>query len=432
MSYVILPRGIEDARDISDKFYQQMCLINMLRGKYRLFPDCIFKKLNLNQIEKDDDLILLPPDYTAEDLELLYLYEIDEIADREKLKYKGILELPVPFISDKNLYLYDQIADRLSTNKAWLEELIRFYDLLTDELIMVDKKGLKPSDFLYEQNGSIKYFIGYSSLTLRADKVGILENNLYSLAHLLYLYYLEDTENRQAKLYQQEWFKRIEGRLIKPLVYGDNSNRLYQNFREIMTDLAGEAKYLFSRKRIGVFLDVANILTPLLVSDDGMVINFDKLLARVYGKIESRKIDKKIAVMFLPSNEGNSCLDNLLSFIENYLKSYGFQVIMVGNETQKAKTLVQGKEIDVDDQKLLEIIGKSRQEMDSILLLTGDKHFFSLVKELQDQGKEIRIISVTGDSTYKGFCNSFNHSFLDQYWDCIEYVAREDVNNGSL
>jgi len=136
--------------------------------------------------------------------------------------------------------------------------------------------------------------------------------------------------------------------------------------------------------------------------------------------------------MFLPVNEGNSYLDNLLSFIENYLKSYGFQVIMVGNETQKAKTLVQGKEIDVDDQKLLEIIGKSRQEMDSILLLTGDKHFFSLVKELQDQGKEIRIISVTGDSTYKGFCNSFNHSFLDQYWDCIEYVAREDVNNGSL
>jgi len=432
MNYVLLPRGIENGRGIIDKFYKQVCLLTMLQDRHKFIPHCNFTKLNLNQIKEDAHLSFLPTDYTAEDLELFYLYEKDELAAWGKKNTYGSLALPVPSISGENLYLYDQIAAKLSSNKTWIEELIRFYNFLTEELIAVDIEGLRPADFLYERDGNIKYFLGYSFLALKAEKQEVLENNLHSLAYLLYLYYLEDTEKQQAKLYQQEWFKKLEGRLIEPLVYGDSAHKLYQGFEEILSDFAGKTKYSLSQNRIGVFLDVANILTPLLISSDNMVINFDRLLARIYGKIESRKIDKKVAVMFQPTYEDNDYLDNLLFFTEEYLVSYGFQVIKVGNERQKAKTLIGGQESDVDDTKLMELIQKSRRELDSILLLTGDRHFYDLARELKSQGKEVRIISVTENSTYKGFCSTFEHSFLDEYWDCIEFLSREDVTNGSL
>ncbi len=432
MSYILLPRGIENGSGIIDKFYKQVCLLSLLQGRYKLIPDCKFRKLNLNQIREDDSLSFLPNNYTVDDLELIFLYEKDEMADWGNKATYCPLSLPAPSISGENFYRYEQIAAKLSGNRTWVEELIRFYDFLTDELITVEREGLKPTDFVYDRDGNVKYFLGYNSLTLKAEKQQVLENNLHSLAYLLYTYYLEDTEKQQARLYKQEWFKKLEGRLIEPLVYGDSAHKLYQDFKEILADLAGKAKYSMSKKRIGVFLDTANILTPLLISNDSMVINFDKLLAKVYGRIESRKIDKKTAVMFLPTYEDNNYLDNLLYFTEEYLINYGFQVVKVGNESQKAKTVIEGQEIDVDDIKLLEIIRSSRREVDSILLLTGDRHFYDLARDLKNQGKEVQIISVTEDSTYKGYYNTFKHSFLDDYWDCIEYISRKDVIDGSL
>ena len=163
-----------------------------------------------------------------------------------------------------------------------------------------------------------------------------------------------------------------------------------------------------------------------------MIIDFDSLLAEIYGKIESRKIEKKIAVMFEPAYEESDYLDSLLLFTEEYLHKYGFKVVKVSNKKRKAKTVVNGQEYDVDDIKLQEIIHQSQKELDSILLLTGDRHFYELSRELEEQGMEVRIISVSEDSTYKGFYNNFNHNFLDEYWNCIDYISREDVGNGSF
>lgn len=469
MSYAILPRGIENGSGIIDGIYKQMCMINLLRGKHKLIPDCKFKKFNFSKTEGKERLndtetgcgdvldanrySFVPLSFSGEDLELIYLYERDEIASYQQeiqqllksreggqhyfafLKRIAVKDhagsryftLPVPCFFGQNLYRYEEIASKLSENKSWIEELVKFYAFLTGELIQVDIHGLKPGDFLYDRAGNLKYFLGYHSLTLKADSQGLLENNLNSLAQLLYHYYIEDTEKQQAKLYQQSWFEKIEGRLIEPLVYGETAHKLYQDFTEILADLKGGASYSLSRKRIGVFLDVANIFTPMYFAGDKMMINFDRLLAKIYGRIESRKIRKKVAVIFLPGYEGmrGEYIFELILNIKEYLEEYSFKVITVESDSLKAKTIVEGREVDLDDLKLLEIMRDSRDEVDSILLLTGDRHFYNLAREFQEEGKEVKIISVSPESTYKGFIKNFKHSYLDEYWDCIEFIHNE-------
>lgn len=451
--YAILPRGIEDGRNIIDNIYRQLCLINFLRGKHRLIPEFQYKKMTLSLLA-EGQYKPVPVDFSGDELELLSLYVSDELVYLKKELKQLVREhllavksnngpglinqfansfptdfpeikgkaLPVPCFARSNLFLYQQVIDKLPENPCWLEQLVQFYDFLTGENIAVTR--LEPGDFLYDPAGNIKYLICYNHLTIKSDRRLILDHNLRSLARLLYQYYIEDTEKHQAKLFKQKWFEKIEGRLIEPLYFDGTSHPLYQNFQEIILDLKNQLTFSVNKKRIGVFLDVANFFSAMFTKMSRMEINFNQLLARVYGRGESRRIKKKIAVMFWPFYRDDRQREQKLSFLltlKDYLQANGFVVIKAENKAAQAKTVVDGEVIDVDDVKLIEIMESSLQELDSILLLSGDRHFFDIIRKYEQNGKEVRVISISADSTYQQYPINFNHQYIDQYWQCIDF-----------
>lgn len=427
-NYVLVPGELETGLRIRAKFYQQMCILNLLQGKSALIPDVKFKKLSISNL-KNGNYQIVPGGFSEDDFELISLYEKEEVNKFNQQvkdeKFSGSNEnremfLPVPVFEQEGLYRYKEICGKLSNNTYWLEQLIDFYIFLTGEFLEININRIKPTDFLYDQKGRIRYFLGFNYLKLKSDSEYLLNNNMNSLAHLLYNYYLEDTEKQEAKLYGQKWFEKIEGRLIEPLVIGDYSYKFYSNFEEIKLDLKGKLKDYLRKKRIGVFLDVANIFKVI-----GTIrIDFNKLFKEIYGRIESRKIQKKIAVIFIPRYESKQKSLNVFKKmikIKKYLSSYGFQVIEVENDSARAKTIVNDIEIDVDDRKLIESMRKARDEVDSILLLTGDRHFYKIARDYQKNGKEVKIISLTKKSTYRNFISDFDHNFIYDYWQCIQW-----------
>ena len=451
--YAILPRGVEDGQNIIDNVYRQLCLINFLRGKHCLIPEFQYKKLPLSALA-EGHYKPLPVDFSGDDLELLSLYVIDELdylkkelkqlANEHRLSANGNNQqglinrlgnyfptgfpeikgtaLPVPCFPQSNLFLYKQVIDKLSQNPCWLEQIVQFYDFLTGENIEVTR--LEPGDFLYDLAGNIKYLICYNNLTIKSDRSLVFDHNLRSLARLLYQYYIEDTEKHQAKLFKQKWFKKIEGRLIEPLYFNGTSHPLYQDFQEIILDLKNQFNYSLNKKRIGVFLDVANIFSAMFTNLSRMEINFDQLLAQLYGRGESWRIKKKIAVMFWPVYRDDRQREQKLPFLlalKDYLQANGFVVIKAENKTAQAKTVVNGEVTDVDDRKLIEIMESSLQELDSILLLSGDRHFFDIIRKYEQNGKEVRVISVSASSTYQQYPINFKHQYIDQYWQCIDF-----------
>lgn len=423
-SYVIVPRDIENGSQIIEKVFNQMCLLNLLQKKHRLIPEVDFKKISLNEL-LTDKYHSVPRIFSEDEITLLKLYGREEINRFKDVNNTGNFVLPFPCFYQEGLHKYEMIATSLSDSNSWIFQLIKFFSFLTIEGYRLTIDGVEPGDFLYDQDGNLMYFTGYSQLTLNKGK-DLLDNNLLSLAHLFYNYYIKDTEKHEARLYQQSWFEKLEGRLIEPLIYGKYSAQMYSDFQEILLDMEGKLKSApDSRTRTGIFLDTANILTPLYSGFSKIRIDFDHLLVSIYGKLDSWKIDTRIAVMFLPTYQGEVNRDDkytLIMEIKEDLESYGFQVLVVENETAVAKHITKGKVEDVDDIKLIEVMGKYKNRLDRALLLTGDGHFYDIAYQYKQAGKEIKLVSITEESTSKQLVNNFDHKYIYDYHDCLEFI----------
>lgn len=420
--YVIIPEDIEDGSQIIGKVYNQMCLINLLKNKNELVPPVTFKKLSFSELLKDD-YQQVPVGFSEDEIELIRLYCQEEIAEFNKGKFK----LPFPCFYREDLYRYDGVAVKLSSDSLWLIQLVRFFAFLTEEGYTIEKEGTGPEDFLYSHHGKIVYFTGYSKLALSKRVNSLLEDNLLSLAHLLYNFYINDTEKYDARLYQQNWFEKLEGRLIEPLLYGKYSAGMYNDFGEILLDLKGKKPTRAYRRKVktAVFLDTANIFTPLHTGYSEVRIDFDKLLFSIYGKRVLWENPFRVAVMFLPTYQDRVNKDqkyNLLIEIKEDLESYGFRVVVVENKTARAKTINDGEVEDIDDMKLIEIMDKYKSKVERALLLSGDGHFYGIACGYRQAGKEIKIISTAEQSSSRKLVENFDHDFLYNYPDCLEFL----------
>ncbi len=420
--FLIIPRDVEDGHRIIEKIYSQLCIISTLSGKHVLIPSVNYRKMPIQEMIGKE---ILPVGFSGEEITLLSMYCNDELNISNSIS--NVLTLPIPFIKDSNIYKYQDIAKNLSNSDKWLLQIVDFFSFLTEVGYKISHDNIEPDDFLYRPDTSVKYFIGFNNLKYlkRTDKESIIEHNLKSLAFLLNKFYLQDTEKFDARLYQEKWFGKIEGRLIEPLLYNKYSAITYNSFSEIEEDLIGELKTKTQKKNIGVFLDVANMLTPMYTEYSRMEIDFNKLFQSIFGKKDARNIIKKVAVVFLPEYQGQVFKEDkydLIFDIKDYLESYGFEILTVENKTAAAKINIDGEFIDTDDNKLIEVMEKAFNELDSVLLLTGDKHFINIARKYRDYGKKIRLISVSEENTSKTIEKEFDHQFIYQYWDCINFI----------
>ena len=420
-TFLIIPRDVEDGHRIIEKIYSQLCIISTLAGKHDFIPSVNYRKMPIQEMAGQE---ILPVGFSEEEITLLSMYCNDELNISNSIS--NVLTFPIPFIKDSNIYKYQDIAKDLSNSYRWLLQIVDFFSFLTEEGYKISHDNIEPDDFLYRSDASIKYFIGFNNLQyMRTDRESIIEYNLKSLAFLLNKFYLQDTEKFEARLYQEKWFGKIEGRLIEPLLYNKYSAITYNKFSEIEEDLTGDLKTKTQKQKIGVFLDVANMLTPMYTEFSRMVIDFNKLFESIFGKKDARNIVKRVAVVFLPEYQGQVFKEDkydLIFDIKEYLEAYGFEILTVENQTAAAKINIDGEFIDTDDNKLIEVMERAFNELDSVLLLTGDKHFINIARKYRDYGKRIRLISVSEENTSKTIEKEFDHQFIYQYWDCINFI----------
>ncbi len=423
--YLIIPRNVEDGHRIIQKIYNQLCIISTLSGKQNLIPTVKYRKMSVNEMIGEK---IIPAVFSDEEITLLSMYCNDEIDSANLVPNisNKEMQIPIPFIEDFKVFKYQDIAKDLKSSSKWLLQIIDFFNFLTNEGYKISS-NVEPDDFLYRPDASIRCFIGFNNLQYikGLNKESIVNHNLNSLAFLLNKFYIQDTEKFDARLYQEKWFEKIEGRLIEPLLYNKYSAITYNNFSEIEEDLAGDLKTKVRKQNIGVFLDVANMLTPMYTEYSKMEIDFNKLFELVFGRKNSRNIVKKIAVVFLPEyNEQVFKKEkyDLIFEIKDYLDSYGFEVLTVENQTAAAKIDVDGELRDTDDDKLIEVMENSLNELDSVLLLTGDMHFIDIAQKYRDYGKDIKLISASEDNTSNIIMKEFDHHFIYEYWDCINYI----------
>ena len=70
------------------------------------------------------------------------------------------------------------------------------------------------------------------------------------------------------------------------------------------------------------------------------------------------------------------------------------------------------------------MIAKMRERVDKytkILVLTGDKHFLPVMKECEEKGVEVYVISIHPEDTSQEIVTYFKdrHHFITDYWESI-------------
>lgn len=333
---------------------------------------------------------------------------------------------PIPCMNSIGLFRFTEIDKELIADGLWIKQLVNFFRYLSQKNIKVEFDGedqLQPEYFLYNEAGKIECFLGFEFLNFQSFNMDLVEHNMKALARLLYIFYIS-----VPNLYNKsDSYPKIFGRFVRPSIQGDSLDVQYNNFKEIITEIESDddsKDIKTARMKVGLFLDVANILIGMGSNPGQLKIDFNKLLKRIYTGINLKRV-KKVAVIFIPiynSSEKTDKMFDKMMKIQNYLESYSFKVEIVENDTAKAKEVRGEVEYDVDDQLLIELMEKSIQEIDSLLLFSGDKHYEAVLNKYRNLGKEVKIVSLSENSTYAKYINDYDHYYITNFADCVEII----------
>lgn len=306
---------------------------------------------------------------------------------------------------------------QMGNNDHWVIQLIQFFTAITDEKISVDVENISLDDFLFDKSGKIIFFVSYDLLTCnRGGSYTLLEQNLRAFSKLItsfFNYYYSHCPNSVISIYHhQKPFFKLYNRLKDGISFND--------FEEIVRFYFNQENSV-QRKKIGVFLDVANIYKGI----HHLKINYHALFTKIYGISAQERIKGQYASLFLPVYEEEKKTEFVqlqLMMLKDDLERAGFMVLEVKNGKEKAKEIVDGKEYDIDDQKLIQKMLEKFHQLDSILLLSGDDHFYDVLLKYRHAQKDVQIISVHPDDTSKRIAEDFSaeHRYITDYWDCIE------------
>jgi uncharacterized LabA/DUF88 family protein len=321
--------------------------------------------------------------------------------------------VPVLSIGFSNEYsLARNHVSKMLRNQRWIRQLISFFQFITDTNMKANSR-IKMDSFLFSKDGDIKQFLMFNMLERsNAPSLEVLLHNLKVFQAMIQdfsgeLYgsggYREDQHNSDFNLL---------------MIALNKKEYAFDDFNEISAFFDQQGRRGKAPEKIAVFLDTANIFTGLHTYD----IDFSNLLSQVFG--EKKNITEQYAALFYPEYESESKTSYEKARRDEFrisLESQGFHVLTASNGTEKAKVMKDGLEIDADD---LTLIAKMRERMDKynkVLVLTGDKHFLPVMKEYEEKGVEVNVISIHPDDTSQEITTYFKnrHHFITDFWESI-------------
>lgn len=331
-----------------------------------------------------------------------------------KEKSARIDSIPVLSIQSVNEYSLNRThVSNMLNNQRWIRQLISFFQFITDIKVKAHPR-VKMDCFLFNKEGEIKQFLMYNLLDRStAPALEILLHNLKVFHALI--------QDFSGELYSSGSYREDQHNSDFNLLMIALSKREYafDDFTEIANFLDQQGKKRGEiEEKIAVFLDTANIFTGLHTYD----IDFSRLLSLVFG--EKKNISEQYAAIFYPKYESESKTRFEKMRRDEFkldLEAQGFKVLTASNNTKKAKVIENGQELDADDLKL---IAKMKERMDKytkILVLTGDKHFLPVMKEYEEHGIEVNVISIHPEDTSQEIVAHFKdrHHFITDYWESI-------------
>ncbi|MGV2939698.1 NYN domain-containing protein [Mesobacillus sp. LC4] len=328
-------------------------------------------------------------------------------ANRSKIDRIPVLSIPFK----KEYSLTRLHVSKMLNNQKWIRQLISFFQYITENKVK-GCPGLKIDSFLFNEEGEIEKFLMYNMLERsNASDTEILLHNLEVFAALI--------EDFSGELYGSGYREDQHNSDFNLLMIALNNNEYaFDDFNEIEAFLESQGKRGKSQEKIAVFLDTANIFTGLHTYD----IHFSSLLSKIFG--EKKNITEQYAALFYPVYESASKTSYEKARRDEFkasLEAQGFQVLVAANGRDKAKVIEGGREMDVDD---LMLIAKMKERMDKfkkVLVLTGDKHFLPIMKEYEENGIKVNVVSIHEDDTAQEIKTHFKdrHHLITDYWESI-------------
>ncbi len=333
-------------------------------------------------------------------------------------------KVPVLAINGKaELSLDDSHIPEMGRQDDWVLQLIRFFWAISAGHFVINAERLSYDAFLFTAKGKLAAFIDYGLLTSypaagnRDDAVN--EHNLRAFANLLSLfwdYYARmPSEEMAAVSHYDSRFQKLQDRLKDPNEIG------FSSFKEVFSYFVNQEEPAEStNERIGIFLDAANIYTDL----QDLEVDYRRLFTFLYGMERKKYIKDRFAVFFQPEYESKAkteAFGKWQNVLIRKLEEQGFEIILAGNEKAKAKQIVGGKVHDADDNKLIQRMEERMERLTEILLFTGDKDFYGILEKYKNSGRRVKVISTHPDSTSNRIRESFDHSYITDYWDCINF-----------
>ncbi|WP_227938282.1 NYN domain-containing protein [Alkalihalobacillus deserti] len=328
-------------------------------------------------------------------------------------------EIPIFEYSNKEISLHNEHIEQMTKNPKWIIQLVIFFSSLTKNKMTVTFEDLNFDSFVYNQNGTIAAFISYDLVNIRPNlsSTQMTETNLRAFSKLIWAFY-DYSSNVDT---DSSLFTNHNSLLYKLLQRIKSETEIeFTSFQEIASFLKGEEVNV-KPARFGVFLDVANIYTGLQT----MEIDYHSLFLSVFG-LEAKgriKEENKHAVIFLPVYEDerktNKVQRHQRELKETLELEFSFKVHETTNATPRAKSFINGEEIDVDDKMLIRKMEERLDYLDHILLLSGDAHFVDVLKKYKQEGKKVSVISIHEDDTSDKMQTEFDHKFIHEYAESI-------------
>lgn len=345
---------------------------------------------------------------------------------RENREKKGVI--PVLEI-DEAMKNFKDVIQLLGAQFDWVIEIANFIEVLTTHYIKLkdefykepqEDDTIEPMDyFLFDEQGKMRGFIGIHTLEVLDSWYMphgfefIEENNLRVFRYIVQFMY--DQLVIQASL-AEDYHERMEALKESPLeILCKSQNQLYSlsDLEEVVESIRND-KYreVREKKKIGIFMDTANIYTPL----KNIGIDFNKLLVCIYGPDKMKDIIYKYCtLLFLeyPNEYQHQYELERKSQKKKELEEYGFEVIEVKCKSRHAN--------QKDDEKLQDILDSHINTIQEALILTGDGHFVEYFRKYTRHGIQVKIISIDEETTANTIKKEFGNQlyYLEECWEAI-------------
>jgi uncharacterized LabA/DUF88 family protein len=330
---------------------------------------------------------------------------------------------PIPYIQKNEYFLIDEVTKQLNQKNIWLVQIIEFFQFITEFHYEVTEDIL-PTDFYFSSKGELEMFIAFDKLrTSQKSNTELLLTNMKKFKE-----FIKDYAANYFYQVSKQNFNSDMNTFISKVV---TQNQRHSTFQEVLDDFHNQLERSPREKRVGVFIDYANLFTGIdpLGDGTGVKVHFKDLLSILYDHDFTKRLTVKYAVVFQATYESLERMEfeqKRVDKIRSYLIKEEIEPKTVSNGTEKAKEINNGVEFDKDDNELITKMRQNLHSLDEIILFSGDQHFIEVIKEYKNLQKTVKVIAVEHSTSKELRELVDDYRCISNYWNCLEYSFEEE------